>query len=262
MSGGQYMRILLIKDAERCNALLAAVLRQAGYGVDMITTSDDLSSFVQTVRYNLLVVDVQLLDFIEVVRSLRSEHRSVRILVIAGNNDVDDRIRGLDAGADDYMVIPVNHAEMLARARALLRRPGKLTAPIFRAGNLELTKINGEVRCGKRIVNLPLGERRLLELLLRRVGCVVPKESLEKVLSGTGRRISGNAVEVQVSRLRKTLGSIGAGSLIETVHGVGYVLKPAPAIPRIHREAFDESGTTGKLSGTIRSRRQESETAA
>jgi len=255
------MRILLIKDAGRCHALLATTLRRAGYGVDVITTPDDLSSFVQTVRYNLLVVDVQLPDFIEVMRFLRSEHRSVRILVIAGNSDIDERIRGLDAGADDFMAKPVNHAELLARIRALLRRPEKLAAPIFRAGNLELAEINGEVRCGKRIVKLACGERRLLELLLRRVGCVVPKVSLEKVLSGTGRRVSENAVEVQVSRLRKTLGRIGAGSVIETVHGVGYVLKPAPATPRIRREVFDESGTTGKFSGTTRSR-QESETAA
>ena len=181
-SGGQSMRILLIKDAVRCNALLVNALREVGYGVDVVTTADDLSSFIQTIRYNLLVIDVQLMEVIEVIRFLRSEHRSARILVMAGNRDIDDRIRGLDAGADDYMAKPVNHAELLARIRALLRRPGKLAAPIFRAGNLELAEADGEVRCAKRIINLRTGERRLLGLLLRRAGCVVPKDSLEKVL--------------------------------------------------------------------------------
>jgi len=256
------MRILLIKDAGRCNALLVNALREVGYGVDVVTTGDDLSSFVQTIRYNLLVIDVQLVDFIEVVRFLRSEHRSARILVMAGNRDIDDRIRGLDAGADDYMAKPVNHAELLARIRALLRRPEKLAAPVFRVGNLELAEADGEVRCGKRIVNLRSGERRLLGLLLRRVGCVVPKDSLEKVLSRSGQRISGNAVEVQVSRLRKTLCRIEAGSVVETVRGVGYALKPAQAIPPIRRKVFNESGTTGQISSITRSQPQESETAA
>jgi DNA-binding response OmpR family regulator len=149
---------------------------------------------------------------------------SLPILIITARGSIDDRIVGLDSGADDYLIKPFNHAELLARIRALLRRPSELQGPVLRRGRTEFDQAKDEVRCSGRPMQLRLSERRLLAALMRRSGAVVVKSAIEGTLSQFSRDLSPNAVEALVSRLRKALSDAESGIVIETVRGVGYRL--------------------------------------
>jgi two-component system OmpR family response regulator len=224
---GPKMRILLVEDSLRLQELLAEGLRGAGFGVDAVTTVAELLSATKTVSYDLLIVDLMLPDGdgADAVRTLRAGHCSVPILIITAKGSTEDRIAGLDAGADDYLIKPFNHRELLARVRVLLRRPPGLTGPVLRLGDVELDEAGAMVRCSGKVVDLRLSERRLLALLMRRDGSVVSKRMIENALSTCGDELSDNAIETQVSRLRKGLEEVNSGIFIETVRGVGYVLR-------------------------------------
>jgi DNA-binding response OmpR family regulator len=221
------MRILLVEDNLRLQELLTEALRGAGYGADAVSTVAELLSSARAISYDLLIVDLMLPDGngLDAIRLLRSENLSVPILIMTAKGSIEDRVGGLDAGADDYAIKPFNHDELLARVRALLRRPAGVVGPILRNGKLELDEAEAEVRCSDKPLDLRLSERRLLAMLMRRHGKVVQKQSIEASMSGFGREISSNAVEALVSRLRKTLEGVESGIVIETVRGVGYRLK-------------------------------------
>ena len=220
------MRLLLVEDSLRLQELLADPLRRAGYGLDAVGTVAELLNSVAVVQYDLIIVDLGLPDGdgLSAIRSLRSMGHSTPILIITARGSIEDRVVGLDSGADDYLIKPFKHAELLARVRALLRRPSELQGPVFRYGEVELDEARGEITCSGKPIELRLSERRLLAMLLRRSGSVVPKSTIEDALLD-GRELSANAVEVLVSRLRKALGEGSAGVTIETVRGIGYRLR-------------------------------------
>jgi DNA-binding response OmpR family regulator len=151
--------------------------------------------------------------------------RSTPILIITARWSVEDRVVGLDSGADDYLIKPFNHAELLARVRALLRRPAELEGSVLKYGSVALDETQGNVSCSGMSIQLRLSELRLLALLMRRSGGAVAKSTIEDALSEIGREVSANAVEVLVSRLRKTLSENSADITIETVRGTGYRLR-------------------------------------
>ena len=220
------MRLLLVEDSLRLQELLADPLRRAGYGLDAVRTVAELLNSVAVVQYDLIIVDLGLPDGdgLSAIRSLRSMGHSTPILIITARGSIEDRVVGLDSGADDYLIKPFKHAELLARVRALLRRPSELQGPVFRYGEVELDEARGEITCSGKPIELRLSERRLLAMLLRRSGSVVPKSTIEDALLD-GCELSANAVEVLVSRLRKALGEGSAGVTIETVRGIGYRLR-------------------------------------
>jgi DNA-binding response OmpR family regulator len=220
------MRMLVSKDDVHRSTTLRRTLRAAGYGVDIVTATAHLLSEARSARYDLLIIDRRLPndDAIATVCHLRTEGCSIPILMISRKNKIKDRIGGLNAGADDYLTAPFNHHELLARIRALLRRPPAPASALLRAGNLEIDDVVGEVRCSGSPVKLRLAERRLLALLVRQAGKVVPRASIEAELSGLGRQRSTNAIEARVSRLRKALSRVAAAITIETVRGAGYLL--------------------------------------
>ena len=220
------MRLLLAEDSERLQELLAESLKGAGYMLDAATTCAELLRSVAATTYDLLIVDLGLPDGdgLSAIRELRAKGISVPILIITARGSIDDRITGLDSGADDYLIKPFNHAELLARVRALLRRPSELPGPVLRRGNLEFDQAKDEVRCSGRPIQLRLSERRLLAVLMRRSGVVVAKSAIEGTLSQFSRELSPNAIEALVSRLRKALSDAESGIVIETVRGVGYRL--------------------------------------
>jgi two-component system, OmpR family, response regulator len=220
------VRLLLAEDSERLQELLSESLKQAGYMLDVVATAAELFSSVAATKYDLLIIDLGLPDGdgLSAIRDLRATGMSVPILIITARGSIDDRIVGLDSGADDYLIKPFNHAELLARIRALLRRPTELQGPVLRRGRTEFDQAKDEVRCSGRPIPLRLSERRLLAALMRRSGAVVAKSAIEGTLSQFSRDLSPNAVEALVSRLRKALSDADSGIVIETVRGVGYRL--------------------------------------
>jgi two-component system, OmpR family, response regulator len=223
------MHILLVEDNLRLQELIEQALRGAGYRVDVATTVAELLAAVASVQYDLLIVDLMLPDGdgLDAIRTLRARRSSVPILIMTARGSIDDRVRGLDAGADDYLIKPIHQAELLAHVRALLRRPAEVMGPILRTGNTEFDEVHAEVRCSGKPVKLRLRERRLLALLMRRSGFLVSKNMIEEALSEFGREISANAIEALISRIRRALSDAHSDVLIETVRGVGYRLTAA-----------------------------------
>ncbi len=224
------MRLLLVEDSDRLQELLGETLRQAGYSLDVVGTVAGLLESASLVPYDLLIVDLGLPDGdgLDAINALRSNGFAKPILIITARGSVDERISGLDCGADDYLPKPFNHGELLARVRALLRRPGELSGPVLRVGSVTVDEAAAEARSGEKVLDLRLSERRLLVVLMRRAGSVVAKSSIESALSEHTRELSSNAVEALVSRTRKVLVDSGADVSIETVRGIGYALKTAP----------------------------------
>ena len=223
------MHILLVEDNLRLQELIEQALRGAGYRVDLATTVAELLAAAASVQYDLLIVDLMLPDGdgLDAIRTLRARRSSVPILIMTARGSIDDRVRGLDAGADDYLIKPIHQAELLAHVRALLRRPAEVMGPILRAGNTEFDEAMAEVRCSGKPVRLRLRERRLLALLMRRSGFLVSKNMIEEALSEFGREMSANAIEALISRIRRSLSDARSDVVIETVRGVGYRLSAA-----------------------------------
>lgn len=221
------MRLLLIEDSTRLQELLGETLRDAGYRLDVGATVAELRNLARSVAYDLIIVDLGLPDGdgLGGIRELRSAGISVPILVVTARGNVEDRINGLDSGADDYLIKPFNHSELLARVRALMRRPAEIRGPRLEVGALVFDEATGEAHCEGRNIDLRPSERRLLSLLMRRRGTVIPKSSIEEALSEFGRELSPNAVEALVSRLRKALADAQCPVTLGTVRGLGYVLK-------------------------------------
>jgi DNA-binding response OmpR family regulator len=221
------MRLLVVEDNRRLQELLAGSLKGAGYGVDIAGTVADFLGSVAAVQYDLIIVDLGLPDGdgLSGIRALRDQGQSMPVLVITARGSIEDRVTGLDGGADDYLIKPFNHTEFLARVRALLRRPSELHGPVLCKGDLELDEANGQVRCAGQPINLRLSERRLLAILMRRGNVIMPKSAIEGALSEFGREVSANAVEAIVSRTRKALADAGSRMFIETTRGIGYQLR-------------------------------------
>jgi DNA-binding response OmpR family regulator len=220
------MRILIVEDNGRMSLLLQEALSGIGYGVDTVATSTDFLSAAKDVPYDLFIVDLMLPDGdgLDAIRTLRLGGCTAPILVMTARGKIDDRVTGLDAGADDYLIKPFNHQELFARVRALLRRPQKIVGPLLRVGNLEFNDATGEVRCRGNLVHFRPAERRLLTLLMRRGGSIVTKPLIEGAFSEAERDVSHNSIEATISRLRKALEEIDSGVVIETHRGMGYKL--------------------------------------
>lgn len=221
------MRLLLVEDNKRLQDLLSEALNAAGFGVDTAGTVADFRASAATTKYQLMIVDLGLPDgdALDAIRDLRAQRVMTPILVITARGSIDERVTGLDSGADDYMTKPFNNSEFLARVRALLRRQTDLVGPVLTVGNTSLDASSLDLMCNGAMVDLRFSERRLLMLLMRRIGVTVPKSVLETSLSEFGRDISGNAIEALVSRTRRTLADAGSDIVIETIRGVGYMLK-------------------------------------
>jgi DNA-binding response OmpR family regulator len=222
------MRLLLAEDSARLQTLVRDAIHAEGYLVDVVGGVQELLSAASLVSYGLLIVDLGLPDGdgIDAIRALRTSGTNAPILIITAREAVSDRIRGLDSGADDYLTKPFNNGELLARIRALLRRPSQINEPFLQAGPLQCHETNGEVIAGNIPIVLRPSERRLLTLLMRRSGTIVTRAMIEDALSEFGREVSPNAIEILISRLRKAIAVSVAGRVrIETIRGFGYALR-------------------------------------
>jgi DNA-binding response OmpR family regulator len=220
------MRLLLIEDNERLARAVAQHLKTAGFTVDRVGLAADASAAVTTARYDAIVLDLGLPDGdgLRILETARSRGDGTPILILTARDGLEDRIKGLDSGADDYLLKPFAMGELAARLKALMRRPGAALGSTLEAGNLCFDTVNRAVDVAGQPLILGRRELALLELLLRRAGRVVGKGALEEGLYGFDESATANSVETQMSRLRKKLEGAGATIAIHTVRGVGYLL--------------------------------------
>ena len=220
------MRLLLVEDEARIAELLAQTLRKAGFVVDGVGTGTLAYEAARGIPYDAIVLDLGLpdCDGIDLLQRMRSMGLQTPVLVLTARDTVADRVKGLDQGADDYLVKPFATAELISRIKALLRRPGGALGTILTAGNLRLDTLSRDTRIDTRNVELSRREIALLEHLMRRLGRVVAKDLLEEKLYGLGEELESNAVAVHVHHLRRKLEQGGASAQIHTVRGVGYLL--------------------------------------
>ena len=220
------MRILLVEDNLRLATFVHRGLEKDDFTVDAVGTLADAQLALDTVPYDLLVLDLGLPDGdgLDLLKKLRAEGRNFPVLVLTARDGIDDRVKGLNAGADDYLLKPFAVEELIARMRALLRRPDGALGLSLTAGNLSFDTTAREVRINGEVIKVSRKEMNVLEQLLRRAGKVVPKEVLESKLYGFDEEVTPNSLEAHISRLRKRLKETGASVTIHTLRGVGYLL--------------------------------------
>jgi DNA-binding response OmpR family regulator len=221
------MRLLLVEDDGDIGPALQASLARAGHAVDLAATLSDARANLEAARFDCVLLDLGLPDGDgrDLIADLRRAGEAVPILVISARDAVGGIADALNAGADDYVVKPVALVELEARLGALMRRPG-IAGPRLTLANVTFDVGTREVTVGDVPLSLPRRELSLLEALLRRPNRVVTRDTLDNALYGLGDEVGPNALEAQVSRLRKRLAAAGARVEVRTVRGVGYVVCP------------------------------------
>jgi DNA-binding response OmpR family regulator len=221
------MRVLLVEDHDRLAQTIVKGLDDFGFRVDAFLTAEDGIGASKSAEYDALILDLGLpdRDGLEVITELRQRNIELPILILTARDGVDDRVAGLDRGADDYLMKPFAMKELAARLRALLRRPGRVLGAMLESGNLCFNTVLRQVVVDGRVVAISRREIGALELLMRRSGQVVSKRALEDTLYGLSGDVNPNTVEVLISRLRKRLDEIGADCSIHTLRGIGYLLR-------------------------------------
>ncbi len=223
------MRVLIIEDEPRITEILEAALKRAGFAADSVALCADARAALALSPYDATILDLGLPDGdgLSLLRDLRAGENHIPTLILTARDAVEDRVVGLDTGADDYLVKPFAVSELIARTKALLRRPGGALGTILKAGNVVLDTVGRDVRVGETALALPRRECAILEHLMRRLGRVVPKSVLEEKLYGVDDELESNAIPVHVHHLRRKLMDAGASAEIHTVRGVGYLLAEA-----------------------------------
>jgi len=222
-------RILVVDDDPKILSLMRRGLSFAGYTVDLAEDGETALNIARDRAPDLVVLDVMLpgLDGIEVCRRLRAGDASLPILMLTAKDRVPDRVAGLDAGADDYLVKPFAFDELLARIRALLRRSRPDDEAILRLGDLALNPVTREVWRGQRRLDLTSKEYDLLEFFLRHPRQVISRDAIFERVLGSDFLGGSNLIDVHIMRLRDKLEAAGEPRLIHTVRGVGYSLREA-----------------------------------
>lgn len=220
------MRLLVVEDNAQLSRLLADRLKSSGYEADVAETVEEARAALTVARYAAVILDLSLPDGdgSSILRELRLRKDPIPVLVLTARGGVSDRVAGLRAGADDYLVKPFAFDELVARVEALLRRPGSLLGSSLQIANIVFDAEGRQLFIDQRPHTLSARENSVLELLLRRKGSVVSKKLVEDQIFGLSGQVASNAVEVYVHRLRKSLADGGAKVTINTVRGVGYIL--------------------------------------
>jgi DNA-binding response OmpR family regulator len=217
------VRILVAEDDEALGGVLVRGLREQGYVVDLVPDGETAASYLRFYQYGVAVIDWRMpkLSGLDLVSRLREAGSAVPVLMLTARDTPADRITGLDAGADDYLVKPFDFGELLARLRALLRRPADARPPLLVLGRLSFDPAAREVRCGGRQADLTGIELGILEILLRRSPGIADRRMIaQHVWDDEADAFGSNTINVHLARLRSKL--IGGGVRIETVRGIGY----------------------------------------
>jgi heavy metal response regulator len=223
------MRILVVEDERRLSNIIKRGLLEEGYAVDAAYDGEDGEYLAETTPYDLVILDIMLpvKDGIEICQELRQKKVNIPILMLTARDTVEDRVRGLDAGADDYLVKPFAFNELLARIRALLRREGLSKTPRLKVGGLTMDTLTREVWNEERKIELTSKEYVILEYLMRHPNMVITRTMLEEHAWDYDFDSISNLIDVYIRKLRRKIDEDGKTSLIQTVRGAGYRLKEA-----------------------------------
>lgn len=222
------MRLLLVEDyAPLCKAL-AQGLHEAGFAVDVAGDGEEGLWYARANDYDVIVLDLMLprLDGLSILRRLRQEGRAASVLILTAKDTIEDRVSGLDLGADDYLVKPFAFEELLARIRALVRRRYEARSPVIRIGDLEVDTGRKLVRRMGELIELTAREYGLLEYLALRAGQLVTRTSIWEHVYECDSSVQSNVVDVYIGYLRRKIERPGWARLIHTRRGQGYVLAP------------------------------------
>lgn len=218
------MRILLVEDNESLAEGLSALLRQTGYAVDVVHDGASAEALAMAESFDLVILDLNLpqMDGLDVLRAMRGRRNAAAVMILTARGAPDERVKGLDLGADDYLIKPFDIGEFEARVRSLLRRQAGLKTSTISFGDLVFDLTARSFSAQGQPLDLPARERGLLELLILRAGKVVAREAIVQSLTSLEDDLSANAIEQYVSRLRKRLAPVGV--TVKTARGIGYFL--------------------------------------
>ena len=223
------MRILLVEDNQALAEGLSTILRGSGYAVDAVSDGASAEAVAAAEAYDLVILDLNLpeMDGLEVLRSMRARHNRAAVMILTARGTPEERVRGLDLGADDYMIKPFDIPEFEARIRVLLRRQAGLRTSVIQHGGVTLDLTSRTFSSDGVPLDIPAREVALLELLFLRAGKVVSKDAIVQSLTGYDEDLSANAIEQYVSRLRRRLSLHGLA--VKTARGIGYYLESVSA---------------------------------
>ncbi|MCR4644907.1 MAG: response regulator transcription factor [Oscillospiraceae bacterium] len=221
------MKLLVVEDEVALAEALSEILKRNKYVVDTVYDGEDGLAYGLTDIYDCIILDIMLpkLNGIEVLKTLRKRHISTPVLLLTAKSDTEDKINGLDSGADDYLTKPFVSGELLARVRSLTRRKGEVVTDEFNFGDIALNKSTFSLSREGQFVKLSLKEYQIMELLIANPKQLIPKERFIEKIWGYESDVEYNNVEVYISFLRKKLSAIGSTVTIKTARGIGYYLE-------------------------------------
>ncbi len=226
LKGAKGMRLLLAEDEQEMSAAVATVLRHSNYSVDAVFDGADALDYLETGLYDGAILDIMMpkMSGIEVLKKIRAEGNDVPVLLLTAKSEIDDRVEGLDAGADDYLTKPFAMKELLARVRSVTRRKGEVTDNELTYGDLKLDRFSYTLSCGENSVRLQNKEFQMMEMLMQSPGQLFSAEQFMDKIWGYDTDTELNVVWVYISYLRKKLTNIGSTVKIAATRGVGYSL--------------------------------------
>lgn len=221
------MKLLLVEDSERLQRSLATGLRNNGFTLDQAFDGEQALSYIATNEYDAIVLDLMLprIGGLGVLSKLRADGNDCHVLILSANDQTEDRVRGLDLGADDYLVKPFSFDELVSRLRALSRRQSGIKNPVLEIDGVEIDSVSRQVIYAGQTIGLTPHEYQLLEFLARRRGRVYSHDQLIEQLYDAGSYVTRNAVEAHVSALRRRLDAANAPKLVKTRRGFGYLIE-------------------------------------
>jgi len=221
------MKVLLVEDSERLQRSLVTGLHKSGFSVDQAFDGKQALEFVATNQYEVIILDLMLpkIDGLTVLTSIRSRGNDVHILILSANDQTEDRIRGLDLGADDYLVKPFAFDELVSRLRALSRRSNGTKNPLIEIEGVKIHSVSRYVYFDGKEVPFTPHEYNIFEFMARRRGRVFSQEQLIEYIYDACSYVTRNALEAHISGLRKRLASVNAPPLIKTRRGFGYLIE-------------------------------------
>ncbi|MCP4433416.1 MAG: response regulator transcription factor [Gammaproteobacteria bacterium] len=221
------MKLLLVEDSERLQRSLSTGLYKRGFTVDQAFDGEEALAYIAVNQYEAIILDLMLpkIDGLTVLSTLRNKGNDCHVLILSANDQTEDRIRGLDLGADDYLVKPFSFDELVSRLRALNRRRNGAKNPIIEVEGVQIDSVSRQVHFDGQLVELTPHEYRLLEFLCQRRGRVFSHDQLIDQIYDSSSYVTRNAVEAHISELRKRLRAVNAPPLVRTRRGFGYLVE-------------------------------------